>query len=71
MTFIGSIGSALYEESAAIDGFCTIDAQDGLLICVFIKKQMNKSIFILFTGLGEAIAMAPLWGAKKVWQKNF
>jgi hypothetical protein len=26
------------------DCFCTIDAQDGLLICVFMKKQMNKSI---------------------------
>ena len=30
-----------------------------------MKTRMNKSIFILFTGLGEAIAMAPLRGAKK------
>jgi hypothetical protein len=47
------------------DCFCTIDAQDGLLICVFMKTQINKSIFILFTGE----AMAPLRGAKKVCQK--
>jgi hypothetical protein len=53
----------------ATDCFCTIDAQDGLLICVFMKTQMNKSIFILFTG--EAIQRSnPLRGAKIVCQKS-